>query len=255
MVESSRPETALSFEQLVALRGHTEAIAQFLRTQLQDHVETLRPLFAPRRLLGKYVGVKETVVGADRAFTQLQEQYRQVCGKPFGLPPELDEDALSVVDNRLELYAWEYAHEAKSTRETKTITITSPVCWLLTYSSGYTLTQLRHALLAPTERRPDHLRQFVVNALLMAAVLARYPGLVQLFTDLRYQVHIDRAADFGALPLVTIRSCLSSFRPPDDLILAATRLSGVAAFIELIDMDGVHALPDPLKLRLEDMLR
>jgi hypothetical protein len=255
MAESSRPEQHLSFEQLLALRGHTEAIAQFLHTQLQGHVETLRPLFAPRRLLGKYAGAKETVAGADRAFAQLQEQYKLACGKPFGLPQELDEEALSLVDNRLALYPWEYAHEAKNARETKTITITSPVCWLLTYSSGYTLTQLRHALLGTAELRADHLRQFVVNALLMAAVLARYPGLVQLFTDLRYQVRIDRAADFGALPLVTIRSCLSSFRPSDDLILAATRLSGVAAFIELIDLEAVHALPDPLKLRLEDMLR
>jgi hypothetical protein len=58
MVESNSPETALSFEQLVSLRGHTEAIAQFLHTQLQGHMETLRPFFAPRRLLGKYVGGK-----------------------------------------------------------------------------------------------------------------------------------------------------------------------------------------------------
>jgi hypothetical protein len=54
---------------------------------------------------------------------------------------------------------------------------------------------------------------------------------------------------------VTISSCLASFRPSDSLILAATRLSGVPAFIELIDVDAVQTLHDPLKLRIEEMLR
>jgi hypothetical protein len=173
-----------------------------------------------------------------------------VCGKPFALPPELDEEALSHLDNRLELSPWEYAHEAKSVRETKTITITSPGRWILTYSSGYTFSQVRQTLAEKEERRPDHLRQFVLNALVMGSVLAKYPGITQLLTDLRYQVHTERLPGLGELPLVTISSCMPSYRPSDDLILAATRLSGVPAFIELIDTEAIPTLPDPLKLRV-----
>jgi hypothetical protein len=57
---------ALTFKQLAALREQTEGISQFLHHQLTIHLEALRPLLAPGRLSEKYVGAKETVVGADR---------------------------------------------------------------------------------------------------------------------------------------------------------------------------------------------
>ena len=61
--------------------------------------------------------------------------------------------------------------------------------------------------------------------------------------------------DTRQLPLVTIASCLPSFRPADDLILAATAFSGIPAFIELIDVDAAHSLGDPFKARVEEMLK
>ena len=76
MEEQESTGKKLTFEQLAELREKTEAISQFLQKQLRVYLETLRPLLAPRRLLGKYTGVKEDVVGADRAFAQLQEQYK-----------------------------------------------------------------------------------------------------------------------------------------------------------------------------------
>jgi hypothetical protein len=255
MEEKSSIDRTLSFEQLAELREKTEAISQLLQKQLKAHLETLRPLFAPRRLLGKYVGVKEEVVGADKSFAQLQEKYKEVCGKPFALPPELDDGPLALIDNRLELYPWEYAHQAKGERETKAVSITSPVRWVLTYSSGYTLSQLIQGASSKEPRRSDAIRQFVVNALVMQFLLAKFPGITQLLTDLRYEIHPQKSPGLGELALVTISSCLPSFRPSDSLILAATRLSGVPAFIELIDVDAVQTLHDPLKLRIEEMLR
>jgi len=73
MVELSDTAKALTFEQLVDLRAKTEAISQFMHKRLKGHLETLRLLLAPARLLGKYVGVKEDVVGADKALAQLRE--------------------------------------------------------------------------------------------------------------------------------------------------------------------------------------
>lgn len=255
MEERDSAEKRLTFEQLADLREKTEAISQLLQKQLKAHLETLRPLLAPRRLLGKYTGVKEDVAGADRAFAQLQEQYKAVCGKPFALPPELDDSPLSSIDNRLELYPWEYIHQVKNERDTRAVTMTSPVHWVLTYSSEYTLSQLTQTLAGKEQRRSESVRQFVVNALVMQGVLAKFPSLVQLLTDLRYDVQAQRSPSLGELPLTTIRSCLPSFRPADSLILAATRLSGVSAFIEVIDLDAMPTLPDPLKLRIEEMLR
>jgi hypothetical protein len=255
MDEQRIAEKDFTFEQLAELRDKTEAIAQLLQKQLKAYLETLRPLLAPRRLLGKYTGVKEDVVGADRAFTQLQEQYKGVCAKPFALPPELDDGPLSNIDNRIDVYPWEYTHQAKSERETKPVMMTSPVRWVLTYSSDYTPSQLIQTMAGKEQRRADSVRQFVVNMLVMQAMLVKFPGITQLLTDLRYEIRTEKSASFGELPLVTLRSCLTSFRPVDNLILAATRLSGVPAFIELIDIDAVHSLSDPLRLRIEDLLR
>ena len=95
----------------------------------------------------------------------------------------------------------------------------------------------------------------MVNALVMHAVLAKFPGITQPLTDLRYEIRTEKSASLAELPLVTIRSCLPSFRPAGTLILAATRVSGVPAFIELIDIDALHTLPNPPKLRIEEMLR
>jgi hypothetical protein len=255
MEDQGNAGKSLTFEQLADLREKTEAVSQFLQQQLQGYLETLRPLLAPRRLLGKYTGVKEDVAGADRAFAQLQEQYRGVCAKPFTLPPELDADPLSNIDNRLDLYPWEYTHQAKGESETKPITITSPVCWVLTYGSEYTLSQVTRTLAGREQRRSNAVRQFVVNTLVMHAMLARFPNITQLLTDLRYGIQTEKSPALGDLPLVTIRSCLPSFRPADTLMLTAIRFSGVPAFIELIDIETLNTLQDPLKLRLEKILQ
>jgi hypothetical protein len=247
-------DRSLTFEQLADLRDKTEAISRYLEKQLKAYLETLRPLLAPRRLLGKYTGVKEDVVGSDRAFTQLQEQYKGVCAKPFALPQELDADPLSNIDNRLDLSPWEYTHQAQGERESKLITITSPVRWVLTYNSEYTPSQVTQTLASREQRRSDAMRQFVVNALVMHAMLAKFPGVVQLLTDLRYDVQTEKSPALGDLPLVTIRSCLPSFRPADSLMMTAIRFSGVPAFIELIDTEALSTLPDPLKLRIEKIL-
>ena len=114
---------------------------------------------------------------------------------------------------------------------------------------------MRQGLAGKGERRVEHIRQFVVNALVAQATFAHAPGLAALFADLRYQVQTDYATDLPKLPLTTISFGLPSFRPGDDLILSATTFSGVAAFVELIDVDALGRLQDPLKTRLQELVR
>ena len=104
MEENSGTRTKISFDQLTELREKTEAVSQFLQKLLTAYLKTLQPLLSPGRLLGRYVGTKEEVVGADRVFAELQEKYKEVCGKPFSLQPELDKEALAPLENTVELY-------------------------------------------------------------------------------------------------------------------------------------------------------
>ncbi|MBV9106194.1 MAG: hypothetical protein JO313_09245 [Verrucomicrobia bacterium] len=44
------------------------------------------------------------------------------------------------------------------------------------------------------------------------------------------------------------------FSPPEPVIAAATELSGINAFIELIDADAVRQLADPFKVRISQLI-
>lgn len=87
----------------------------------------------------------------------------------------------------------------------------------------------------------------------MNLFFAKYSGVAQLLSDLRYQVHLDKCPGLGALPFITLSACQLSFRPADNLIPMATRFSGVSNFVELIDVDAVHTLQDPLKPRVVEL--
>jgi hypothetical protein len=245
----------LTFEGLPELRAKTEGISKFLHEQLTTHLDTLRPILSPERLLGKAGGARAESHLADRIVAQLQQSYRPFATRPFDLPAEFDPYWLSLVGNRITLYPWEYTYEASNGRETRSIIMTSPVRWVVTFASGYTLSQFRQAVIGKGEHRPEHVRQFVVNALVMQAMFAHTPGLASLFADLRYRVETHSTPDLPKLPLTTITSGLPSFRPADKLILGATNFSGVPAFIELIDIDALPHLQDPLRARIEERLR
>jgi hypothetical protein len=245
----------LTLHELTELRRKTEAVSKFLQEQLAAHLETLRPVLSPERVFSKFLGTKGDHALADRVFAQLQQNYRPFSGRPFDIPSEFDPQWLTLVGNRLALYPWEYAHEARTDRETKTITMASPVRWVVSFTSTYGLSQMRQALTGKGERRVEHVRQFVVNALVTQLAMSHATGLGALLTDLRYQLQTEYAPDLPKLPLTTITFGLPSFRPQDDLIMAATSFSGIPAFIELIDTDAASGLQDSLKTRLQELVR
>ena len=252
---SSRPPVSLG--DLPRLRAGTDAITKALRADLEQHLETLQVLFAPRRILGRFSGGsagRDDVAGAERTVAALEAAYKEVAPQPpFVLRPQLDREVLKQID-RLELYPWEYPHEVRSDSEVRVVDITSPVRWVMNYSSGYTLSQLRKAVAGRDEKRPDDMRQFVVNSLVLKALLEHFPALTRMLAHLRFEVSFEKAQGLGALPLVTLQSHLGSVRPPDDVILGATAISGVNAFIELVDHHAVASLRDPLRERIERAL-
>src|SRR5438132_1310500 len=115
----------LKIEQLVDLREKIEMVSQLLQNQLKGHLDTLRPLLVPRRVLGNYVrsSVKEDIPDTDVVLKRLREKYKESCGKPFALPTEFDESVLADMDSQLELYPWEYNHKTSNEKKKKTITV------------------------------------------------------------------------------------------------------------------------------------
>jgi len=244
----------MNLDELSAHRRRTEAVSGVLLRQLRGHLETLKPLLTPQRLLGKHAGGKAEVPGADRALAQLQEQYKGLPAQPYNLSRDLDPQCLSSVGDDLQLHPWEYSHQATTPNGAKLITMTSPLCWVVTFASQYTLSQFRLALSGREPRRLEHLRQFVVNALVAHLLFASHPGLTRLFADLRYEVAPRVSEEMPKLPLTTLNGCLRSLRPADDLILAATAFSGVPAFIELADPASLSDFPDPLRVKVAEAM-
>lgn len=250
MVDEGSAQPSVSLSELAGLRSQTEAIAGLLRKRLERHLEVIRMLTAPRRILGRYMGgsaSRDDVAGADKTVAALEAAYKPIAGAPFVLKPKLDPEALKRIDSRLEIYPWEYSHEASAGGDSNVIEITSPGRWVMNYASDYGLTQVRHVLAGKEEKRADDMLQFVLNTLVLRAVLDKFPAIVQLLADLRFQVGFEKSPGMGELELVTVRSEVPLFRPPDDLILTATGVSGVNAFIELVDRNAVEKLRDPLK--------
>ena len=253
MTASSSP--TLTIDQLASLRDKTEAASKVLDSHLKSYLDTIKPLLAPRRVLGRHVASREEVNISDRMLDQLKQQYGQAVSQaPFGLPMEFPEQTLSHLDNLPMVYAWEYGHVVGAGPTKKALTITSPVRWVLTYETGAAPALVRQMLEGKVERRTETLKQFVVNALAMGMLIQAYPGIPTLFSALRYRVQTECLPGFGNLPFVTVQACLESFRPSDELLLMATAFSGIPAFVELIRADSLQSYIDPVTEQLQRIL-
>jgi hypothetical protein len=249
------PTKKLSFEQLAAARKSTQAVSDFLEKQLLGYLDVLRSLLLPERLLGKLAGSKSDVPGADKALTELQENYRRLPGKPFDFPKEFEADWLVDVGLKLDLHRSEYIHEIAAESNKRSITITSPTRWILAYGPGYSVSQAVQSFARKQDRRGiDQLRQFVVNALVMQLVVSRSTGLISILAELRYDVRTQPHTGLNGLPVAIIESQIPTFLPPDPLIASATELSGIDAFIELVDVEAVRQMPDPFKQRISRLI-
>ena len=243
----------MNLEELLGFREITERISSFLHKRLKDHLATLSTLLAPGRVLGKHVGTRDSVPRAEDALAELTEKYKLARGGPFDLKEDLDGEALTAIGAGIQVYPYEYSHEAQGAKAAKKISMTSPIRWVVTYGADYSLSQFRNALLVPGERRSQAVRQFVVNALAFQVVLGRNPSVGQLLGDLRYESSVKPIPGIDKLPMTVLSIPLPSFRPADELLLTAIRISGVPAFIELIDINAVRSLEDPLRMRIEEL--
>ncbi len=242
----------LDNQQFMALRKNTEKIAAALDKRLKGHLNTIKPLFTPRKLLGSYIkssGVDD-VPGSDKAFAELQEQYAAICEKPFGLPKKL-KSPLPPISSQLDAAPFIYSIYIEESKE-KAISITAATRWILSYQSECPYKRLKGMVTGTETRQPDDMTQSLVSYLTLGIMLKNFPSLKQLLEDLRYQVEIQKLEELGGLPVVLLRAPVEYFLPPDDFILQITQLSGISAFQEIIDLDAVENIPDPLKTMLKE---
>jgi len=243
-------------EQLLHLHALTKEVAKVCQKQLRGYLDTMALLFRPRRILGDAIegGERESVGGSDRVLAELRELYRKLALRPFDLRPELAVP-LESVSTQMQLYEWEYLHQTKTDHGWRSIKVTSPLTWVLAYSSTYSLAMLRQVLAGQEKRDSEAVRAFVLRACILHLHFQRLPAIAELLAGLRYRVEVRRSPELGDLPLVTVSAPFSTIRPPDNLVTMASGLAGGAAFAEVLDLDSVRSLRDPLREEVTGILR
>jgi len=248
------PES-FTIERVQALRRLTRAVADLLSEQLAANLSTLAPLFRPRLVLGEHIrgAEKEQTKGADRAFREMQGLFETVArAKPFTLAREL-KSPIDVSSVNLEMHPVEYRHEAQVGAETRTVIVRSPLSWTISYS-GYSEGVLPE-LLAHRTGANEGLYDWLVHQLVLHAVVTNQPGLTDILGRLQFPVSIVKETASGALPLTRVASPLSTIRPPDEVIMQSVELSGMDAFEEVINVDDIQKMGNPLKDRLIEIAR
>ena len=97
--------------------------------------------------------------------------------------------------------------------------------------------------------------QLVISYLLMHVVTTNSPGLTRVFEALHFPITASSAPEFGPLPITRIGVGMSTARPPDAVILQSAELTGMDAFEEVVNLDDLSGLRDPLIERLLEIAR
>lgn len=255
MTQPAETVNSLTHDQLPRLHNLTAEVQKICRGQLRKYLDALAPLFRPRRVLGDHMegAGKESVTGADQTFAELRDIYFKACGRPFDLRKELP-SPLESVGTQIGLYEWEYAYDVRTERETRSITIVSPLTWVLAYPSTYSLSMLRQVMAGKQERNAEGVQSFVLRSCLMHLQFAKLPDLQALFEGLRFRVEVRKSPQLGELPLVTVSAPIRTVRPADELLLAATGLSGRTGFEEVIDDYQAGHISDPIQTQILKVL-
>ena len=243
-----------SITSLLVRRKLTRAIADAVRGQITAYLATLTPLLRPETVFGDYVqGVqKEPAHKADVVFKELQALYEAIAPtKPLNLRRELT-PPFNFSNLALEITPVDYRHVAQTGSGTKHITVRSPLTWALTYA-GFAPPRLLEVL--DQKVRGEELQRFILSYLIIHLVMKHRQGVTQILEGLHFPVTSTTAPEFGDLPMTRISVGISTERPPDSVVVESAELTGMDAFEEVVNVEDISRLRDPLKERLIEIAR
>jgi len=244
-----------SIQSLLALRKLTRAITDVVRVQMTEYLKTLTPLMRPQAVLGEYIhgGQKETTRKADKAFKDLQSLYETVAGsKPFHLPRELN-PPLDFPRVGLEITPLDYIHVIPSGSENRRIKVRCPLTWVLSYTD-FPPNRLQE-LLETKVRDTADIQRFVISYLVMHLLTTNEPALMQIFDALHFPIKTARLPQFGELPITQIGVPIATTRPSDEVVIESAELTGMDNFEEVVKVEDIARLAEPLKERLLELAR
>jgi len=244
-----------NIQSLLTLRKLTRAITDVVRPQLSDYLKTLTPLWRPQVVLGEYVqgGQKEATRKADKLFKDLLAMYEAVAPtKPYFLQRELT-PPLDFPRVGLEITPLDYVHVAQTGSTSRKIKVRCPLTWVLTYTD-FPPTRLQE-LLENKARDAAEVQRFVLSYLVLHLTTTHDPSMMQIFEALHFPITTTKSPQFGELPITRIGIPIATSRPSDAVVIESAELTGMDAFEEVVSVEDLKRLGDPLKERLLDIAR
>jgi hypothetical protein len=90
---------------------------------------------------------------------------------------------------------------------------------------------------------------------MLHVVLARQTGVANLLEALRFPLSTGKRPEFGELPVPYISSVLTTVRPPDEVIIESTEISGTNSFEEVVNLENLLQFGDPWHAQLVELVR
>jgi len=146
-----------------------------------------------------------------------------------------------------------WAYWVYSSSDTRKIKVRCPLTWVLTYTD-FPPTRLQE-LLDTKARSVEELQRFVLSYLVMHLAATSDPALRMVFEALHFPLTTSKSPQFGELPITQIGIGISTTRPSDDLVIQSAELTGMDAFEEVVKVEEIAGLGDPLKARLLQLAR
>jgi hypothetical protein len=246
----------LDISRLLLLRKITRAIAELLGQELKAHLATLAPLLQPRNVFGQHLrgSEKQSVKGDAEAFEELRGLYLALARQGlWGLPKELG-TPVDILQTPLDIAPADYAHAASSGPTSKTVQVSSPLRWVVA-PAGFGLKRLRELVGSYRTSAGNEVQQCVLQFQVLHVTLAKRPGVTRLLEALRFPVTTQRIDEFGDLPITCVSAPIATLRPADEVIIQSTELSGTDVFEEVVSLDDLAQLRDPLRDRLVELVR
>jgi hypothetical protein len=90
----------------------------------------------------------------------------------------------------------------------------------------------------------------VLNYLVLHVATTSEPGLMQVFDALHFPLTTSKSPEFGELPITRIGIGITTTRPSDAVIIESAELTGMDNFEEVVRVEDIAQVSDPLKERL-----
>jgi hypothetical protein len=238
-------EHDLDISRLLVLRNLTTHLAEHFTRLLREYLTNLAPLLQPRVLLGDLIrSEKQSVRDQDAAFQQLLKLYQPLSRTTaLNVQAEL-KPPLDIFNTPIEFVRATYTYSPQGS--TKPITIASPLKWVLVYKD-LGPQPLRELIASHARSGGNELQSCVLHYLTMSLLAQKRPGAAPILDALRFPLSVAANQEFGGVPFVYISAPVLTMRPPDSIIVQSSKLSGATTFEEVVDVDDISRLSDPLK--------